>query len=54
MTSSDVVGWLVWGFSKKGALRLGLFLLPPPEFMVTMYITNKQSLVTARECAPNK
>ena len=25
-----LVGWLVWGFSEKGALHLGLFLLPAP------------------------
>ena len=34
MTSGDVVGWLVWGFSEKRALRLGLFLLPPPELII--------------------
>ena len=31
MTLRDVVGWLVGGFRKKGAVRLGLFLLGPPE-----------------------
>ena len=25
MTTNDVVGWLVWGLDKKGALCLGLF-----------------------------
>ena len=30
MTLRDVVGWLVGGFRKKGAVRLGLFLLGPP------------------------
>ena len=29
MTTNDVVGWLVWGLDKKGALCLGLLLLPP-------------------------
>ena len=39
MTLRDVVGWLVRGFRKKGAVRLGLFLLGPPEhryFFFTM------------------
>ena len=31
MTLRDVVGWLVRWFRKKGAVRLGLFLLGPPE-----------------------
>ena len=31
MTLRDVVGWLVRVFRKKGAVRLGLFLLGPPE-----------------------
>ena len=30
MTLRDVVGWLVGGFRKKGAVRLGLFLVGPP------------------------
>ena len=30
MTLRDVVGWLVGGFRKKGAVHLGLFLLGPP------------------------
>ena len=30
MTYDDVVGWLVWGSSKIGALRIELFLLLPP------------------------
>ena len=30
VTLDDVVGGLVEGFSKKGALRLGLFFLWPP------------------------
>ena len=30
MTLRDVVGWLVRGFRKKGAVRLGRFLLGPP------------------------
>ena len=36
MTLRDVVGWLVGGFRKKGAVRLGLFLLGPPAPMVTI------------------
>ena len=32
MTLRDVVGWLVGGFRKKGAVRLGLFLLGPPGY----------------------
>ena len=35
MTLFDVVGWLVRGFRKKGAVHLGLFLLGPPA---TVYI----------------
>ena len=33
MTLRDVVGWLVGGFRKKGAVRLGLFLLGPPDYI---------------------
>ena len=33
MTLRDVVGWLVRGFRKKGAVRLGLFLLEPPGYI---------------------
>ena len=29
MTSGDAVGWLVWGFSEKGALCHGLFYCGP-------------------------
>ena len=32
MTLRDVVGWLVRGFRKKGAVRLGPFLLGPPGY----------------------
>ena len=33
MTLRDVVGWLFRGFRKKGAVRLGLFLLGPPAYI---------------------
>ena len=33
MTLCDVVGWLDGGFRKKGAVRLGPFLLGPPASM---------------------
>ena len=35
MTHYDVVGWLVWGSSKIGALRIELFLLLPPACAYT-------------------
>ena len=34
MTLCDVVGRLFQGFRKKGAVRLGLFLLWPPDYRV--------------------
>ena len=39
MTLRDVVGWLVWGFRKKGAVGLGLFLLGPPGAQVLFCTT---------------
>ena len=38
MTLRDVVGWLVRGFRKKGAVRLGLFLLGPPAVYTSFYL----------------
>ena len=46
MMSGDVVGWLVWGFSKKGALRLGLFLLRPPATSNKKVIWGKKKRVS--------
>ena len=38
MTLRDVVGWLVGGFRKKGAVRLGLFLLGPPDLLYVLCV----------------
>ena len=37
MTLCDVVGRLFRGFRKKGAVRLGLFLLWPPDSSAVCY-----------------
>ena len=37
MTYDDVVGWLVWGSSEIGALRIELFLLLPPALSTLLH-----------------
>ena len=48
MTLRDVVGWLVGGFRKKGAVRLGLFLLGRPAATPLLYATCTFVILTLR------
>ena len=46
LTLCDVVGWLVWGFRKKGLLRLGLFFAVAPCPKECSLLREKKTLLT--------
>ena len=50
MTLRDVVGWLVGGFRKKGAVRLGLFLLGPPAATHYIRVPAASAISTSYQC----